>query len=354
MKVGDWPTGDRAAWLAALAPGDRLDPGGAAAGWAASTQHGVAQSYGRWLTWLATTGRLEPGESPEARVTPENLRAYIADLQQVVASSSVWGYLSSLHRGLRVMAPGEDWGWLGDTVARLHQLAKPAHDKRRLVVPVHDLFALGLQLMAAADGPDGGGMRQRAIDYRNGFIIALLAVRPLRRRNFTMIEIGRHLVRSGEHYWLRFDDSETKTHIPLEIPFPESLVPCLERYLAVYRPFLCQRQEGEKYRSCRPPGGRLWVSVSHGPMSSDAIYDCVTRLTAERFGHPVNLHLFRDCMATSVALDDPAHVRMVRSLLGHSTLATAERFYIQAQSVQAIARYQEIVAELRRPQSRSS
>ena len=89
-------------------------------------------------------------------------------------------------------------------------------------------------------------------------------------------------------------------------------------------------------------------------MSSDAIYACVTRLTAEKFGHPVNLHLFRDCMATSVALDDPVHVRMVRSLLGHSTLATAERFYIQAQSIQAIARYQDVVTELRRSRSRAA
>ena len=227
MKIGDWPAADRAAWLAALEPGDRLDPGGAAAGWAASTQRGVAQLYGRWLTWIAAAGRREPGTSPAARVTPENLRAYITDLQKVVASSSVWGYISSLHRGLQAMAPSTDWRWMGDIVIRLHQLAKPAHDKRQHVVPVHDLFAFGLQLMDSADGPDGGSMRKRAMDYRNGFIVALLAVRPLRRRNFTMIEIGRHLVRSGEHYWLRFDDTETKTHIPLDIPFPELLLPSL-------------------------------------------------------------------------------------------------------------------------------
>ena len=152
------------------------------------------------------------------------------------------------------MAPSTDWRWMGDIVIRLHQLAKPAHDKRQHVVPVHDLFAFGLQLMDSADGPDGGSMRKRAMDYRNGFIVALLAVRPLRRRNFTMIEIGRHLVRSGEHYWLRFDDTETKTHIPLDIPFPELLLPSLQRYLAVYRPFLCEPQEGEKV----PPAPAAW------------------------------------------------------------------------------------------------
>jgi hypothetical protein len=51
--------------------------------------------------------------------------------------------------------------------------------------------------------------------------------RPLRRRNFARIEIGRHLVRQGDAYWLRFDGNETKTGEPIEAPFPDALVPAV-------------------------------------------------------------------------------------------------------------------------------
>ena len=30
----------------------------------------------------------------------------------------------------------------------------------------------------------------------------------------------------------------------------------------------------------------------------------------DRFGHALNPHLFRDCAATSIAIEDPDHVRI--------------------------------------------
>ena len=43
--------------------------------------------------------------------------------------------------------------------------------------------------------------------------------------------------------------------------------------------------------------------------------------TAAAFGHPVNPHLFRDCAATSIAIDDPQHVRIASQILGHRSAA---------------------------------
>jgi hypothetical protein len=43
-------------------------------------------------------------------------------------------------------------------------------------------------------------------------MIALLASRPLRRRNFAAIEIGRQLIRIGQGFHPVFDGSETKSH----------------------------------------------------------------------------------------------------------------------------------------------
>jgi integrase/recombinase XerD len=103
------------------------------------------------------------------------------------------------------------------------------------------LFEFGLELMGAADGPSGGTPLQRAILYRDGLLIALMAARSLRRHNFSAIEIGRHLVKRGAGYWLCFEANETKTHEPIEVPVPDELIAPLEHYLTVYRRLLARR-----------------------------------------------------------------------------------------------------------------
>ena len=51
--------------------------------------------------------------------------------------------------------------------------------------------------------------------------IALLAVRPFRKRNFADLRIGTHLVRDGGAWWLILRPEETKTQQPVEVPFPD-------------------------------------------------------------------------------------------------------------------------------------
>jgi hypothetical protein len=49
----------------------------------------------------------------------------------------------------------------------------------------------------------------------------------------------------------------------------------------------------------------------------------------------------------AIAIDDPAHVRIAARLLGHRSLATTERYYNQARSVEAVRRHQELVIGIR-------
>jgi integrase/recombinase XerD len=50
---------------------------------------------------------------------------------------------------------------------------------------------------------------------------------------------------------------------------------------------------------------------------------------------------------TTLATDDPAHVRVGARLLGHSSLRTGERHYNQATMVSAVTQYHETLAQLR-------
>jgi len=70
-------------------------------------------------------------------------------------------------------------------------------------------------------------------------------------------------------------------------------------------------------------------------MTDNAIYIRIVARTRERLGQPINPHLFRDCAATSIAIEDPAHVGIASRLLGHRTGSTTERYYNQARSIEA-------------------
>ena len=350
LKLEGWPELDRRAWEATLREGDVLEAGGPGAHWAPLTRVTTARCYGRWLYWLQRNRLLDPATSPADRLTPERMARYIAELKSLNASSTAASQIGHLYMAIAAMAPDRDWRWMRNAERRLRRAATPK-DKRARLVPTDELFSYGLQLMAAADGPADGRAMDRAQRYRDGLMIALLAARPFRRRNFVSIEIGRHLVREVGGYWLHFAACETKTHQPIEAPFPEALVPHLERYLDHYRPLLCQcgrkRRMKQQSKDTRPPIRSLWVSTRGTAMSIGAAYSRVMALTQARFGRGINPHLFRDAAATSIATEDPHHVYITRNILGHTTLKTSERYYNHAQSLEATRRYQGRIAELR-------
>jgi integrase len=74
-------------------------------------------------------------------------------------------------------------------------------------------------------------------------------------------------------------------------------------------------------------------------MTEIAMYDRIRRHTQKAFGAAINPHLFRDAAATTLAIADPAHVRVAAPLLGHRTFTTTERFYQQARSFDAHRAY---------------
>ena len=122
-QVQDWPATDRAAWVEILAPGDVLEPGGAAAHWAPDTSHKNRRGYGRWLCFLADHDPAALGRNPAERVTRAAVRTYLDALQQNDLSSyTVIARLAELHDVIKAMAPEGNWGWLRNAINRLRRL----------------------------------------------------------------------------------------------------------------------------------------------------------------------------------------------------------------------------------------
>lgn len=319
LPIELWPDEDKRLWQRAVEPGDRFDPGGPASRWSEGSRRTVCFGYRRWLGFLATDDANALQLKPVDRVTKARVAAYVEGLQASIAPAGTHNYAKHLYDAVRVMAPEQDWRWLERIAWSLGRLVPP-RSKRHLVVSAHDLVDLGLQLMDEAQQGSTLKPPQRALQYRDGLIIALLATRPIRRRNLTMIRIDTHLLTDARPYRLVFGADETKTKTQLDILLPDILTPAIDTYLDEWRPHI--------HDSLSHDG--LWASAKGVPMSSEAIYDRVRLHTCKRFGHPINLHLFRDCVATTIALENPEHIGIAADLLGHTDIAMTERYYIQA------------------------
>jgi integrase/recombinase XerD len=340
--LGEWPEPDRILWQAALVSGDLLDDGGSRAGRSEYSNRNAVNGYGRWLSWLDRQGLLEMTEAPADRITPTRVYAYIADLEKHNAIQTLLNRLQELQAVAVVMDPDRDWSWLNRMYSRVRTRHRPARLKRSRLAPSQELFELGTDLMARA--AEENTAYARALVYRDGLIIALLAARPLRLRNLAGLVLDRTLVARGRQWWIEFPAPETKTKEVIELPWPEPLVGCLETYLARHRDVLA----GLRCGSTHLVGGALWISKTGSPMCRGGIYGRITARTRDAFGRSINPHLFRDAAATSIAIDDPRHVGIAAPLLGHRSPATTEKYYNQARGIEASRVMQNFLLALRR------
>lgn len=331
MKLADWPQADRRLWQEALFPADPFEPtGGTRASHSRQSNFKTEKGYGRWLTWLATTGQLDAEAAPHARITGERVKAYVEHLDGLGnGGQTILSRLQELGEFARAVAPGYDWSFINRIASKVRARTVPVRDKRARLATTMELLGLGLDLMETAQRQSTP--RLAALAYRDGLVIALLALRPLRRRNLAGLVLGETLVQVGGAWMLRIVSEDTKTHQPIEMLWPAALAGPLGIYLAVHRPVLANLMS----RWARPIGDALWVSSHGSPMTQMALYDQIRQRAMEGLGKAVNPHLFRDAAATTLAIEDPRHVRLATALLGHRHTATTERYYQQARALEA-------------------
>jgi hypothetical protein len=237
--------------------------------------------------------------------------------------------LQELHSIAVILDPGNSFQFIKDFEARIRHRTETIRHADRPFTTTDELLSLGLKLMKNAEHQTTG--RLKAIDYRDGLLIALLAMRPMRRKNFAALKLDKNVVQLDGVWRIRLSPEETKTHNRIDVEWPSELVEPLETYLAVHRPILMAIVG----RWHKPIDDALWISSNGSPLTEMAFYQQVTKRTAEAFGKPVNPHAFRHSAASTLACEDPAHVRISATILGHSRFQTTEQYYIMAQQAQA-------------------
>ncbi|MEQ8733401.1 MAG: hypothetical protein RIC29_00635 [Rhodospirillaceae bacterium] len=337
LRFEDWPCEHQHALQSAIDAGDVFTDQGLAAQWTPKTRRQIVKDYGMWLQHLSCQSLPPTLGSQPTPLEKDTLRSYVESLQSRLAPISVCSRLTGLSEACRVMWPSIDRTILRRMLSRLKRNAAPSRNKTADLLSSREILHAALGHLESVTESTAPSDTIQACWGRNALMVAILAVHPIRLANLTMIRLGLHLHQDGDEIWLRFSDEETKEHRSMEFPLADVLREPLKVYLEVYRPILLDGRESDA----------LWISVRKGPMKEQAVYDQIVHTTKKLFGHPINPHLFRDCAMTTLATEDPAHVRVGARLLGHSSLKTGERHYNQATMVSAVTQYHDTLAKLR-------
>jgi integrase len=339
VKFEFWPEADRSMWDSLVKAGGLLNGCGRGAGWAEETRRVVARDYGYWLSFLLASDPAALAECPSVRVTPERVRRYCRSMDQVSARTRTCR-IANLRAALRGEEPTKDFRWLGDMRRALERTARhegPMRSKHGRLLPSGKLVEAGLSLVRSAQRDRKAPALTRARRYRDGLVIALLASRPLRIKNFADLRLGHHLVETSAGYLVDIPGPETKTGNPIVMTIPDDLHPWLREYLKVHRLLLLGAS----------PSDHVWLTSTGRPYRPHNLSQRISTLTQRLVGVPISAHLFRDCAATTIATEDPEHVLIIAPLLGHTSLKTAENHYNHARSLEAGRRYQRSIKEAR-------
>jgi integrase len=335
-----WPEADRIAWNAACQPAKRLKPGGATGHLKPVTRDDHARHYGDFLGFLKRGGLLQLDGPPAANVIPEKVDAYLAELKGRVASTTMHGSICRIRRTAQYIAPGRDFTWLSEIGKDLALVMRPRSKFDRLVL-TEVLVEAGLTLIQEAEQSPEMTKLARAHQVRNGLMVALLALCPIRRKNFAALEIGRSFLKIKGRWWIVLSVSETKERRADERPVPELLTPVIDRYLDQHRPVLA--------RSHNPPLA-LWLSQKSGtPISDKEVARVIRTTTLSTIGIKLGPHMFRTCAASAAAVYGGANPYLGSAVLHHADPRVTMEHYNRATSLSAAENFRQVIRHYEKP-----
>jgi hypothetical protein len=208
-----------------------LRRGGRAARLKPVTRQDLERRYGYYLTHLAETGQLDPAAPAGAQVRPGAVAGFVERGRTIWRPVTLAQSVQKLKRMAEILAPERDHGWLAELANELTLLAEPKARFDRIVLS-SELVEAGLTLVREAEWAVHRRRRWRATQMRSGVMLALLALCPVRLKNFAALTLGTSFRRVGERWWIVLGRGETKSGRADERLVPEELNGAMALYLA--------------------------------------------------------------------------------------------------------------------------
>ena len=333
-----WPDADRLAWVAACRPAQRLKRGGTASHLKDITRRDLVRRYGYFLDHVQRTEGLDSNAQVTAYVTPDRAERFRLELEARVSSVTVYGTIYKSRRMAQLLAPEGNFTWLFEFEKDLALVVVPRSKLDRLVYS-NVLVDAGMTLMVEADAATHRSALGRARQFRDGLMLALLALHPFRLKNFAALEIGATFRKVNGRWWIVLSASDTKEKRPDERPIDPTLIHWVDRYLSTHRPVLARTDDAS---------ANLWLSSNDGSaMTYGAVERVIKQTTLATTGVDVSPHLFRTSGVSTCAVHASDQPHLGSALMHHTDPNVADEHYNRAIITGAVKKYAALIRALR-------
>jgi integrase/recombinase XerD len=332
LHFEEWPRLHRERLEAALiAPADPFDEQGPGSHLKPKTVKSMRQALARFLGYLRDSHSSFLDRPIEESLTPGRFAAFCLVLESSNASVSVASIVGKIYMSVRYMAPHHDWDWLRILVRRFERNAVP---RRRPAIPFTSdrLVDMGLRLMQEADSLSAGERAAKrlprlrtAVLYRDGLLLCLEALLPLRVSNLALLALGTTIRKIRDRYWILIEGDDTKNTDPIEAELPDWLSGHTDRFIETYRPAFARARQSSV----------LFPSTKHDQLTEAGLADAFKKRIIQSAGIDTSIHNARRIAATTIAITDPANVSVASDLLGHRSQRITERHYNLASGIEA-------------------
>jgi hypothetical protein len=166
--------------------------------------------------------------------------------------------------------------------------------------------------------------------------VAILTVAPIRLDNLAGIRLGENLIKPGgpqSNYFLTFNKYDVKNRVPLQFKLDEVVTTIINEYVHDFRPALVRGSNAEWLFPGESGEHKEKISFS------TQIVDRVEKSTGLR----ITVHQFRHAAGALILKHRPGEYELVRRLLGHKSVQTTIKFYLELETTQASEIFTDIV-----------
>jgi len=168
--------------------------------------------------------------------------------------------------------------------------------------------------------------------------VAILTVAPVRLANLSSIRLGENLIKPGgpySNYWLTFSKYDVKNRTPLQFKLDETVTAIINEYVHDFRPALMRGSNSDWLFPGEAGNHKEKISFS------TQIVERIQKSTGLR----ITVHQFRHAAGALILKHRPGEYELVRRILGHKSVETTKKFYLNMETTQASDIYTDIVRQ---------
>jgi len=166
--------------------------------------------------------------------------------------------------------------------------------------------------------------------------VAILAVAPVRLGNLVGIRLGENLTKPGgpdSNYWLTFTRDEVKNRVSLPFKLDDTVTAIINEYVHDFRSALVRGSNADWLFPGDANNHKEKISFS------TQIVDRVQKSTGLR----ITVHQFRHAAGALILKHRPGEYELVGRILGHKSVRTTIKFYLDLKTTQASEIFTDII-----------